>query len=54
MMNTMSSRAAKTGRDLTIGSRGREQAFVRHDQGGGSLGMTAHFNAGQFAVRING
>jgi hypothetical protein len=54
MMITMLSRAAKTARDLTIGSRAREQPFVRHDQGAGHLGMTAHFNAGQFAVRSNG
>jgi hypothetical protein len=53
MMITLSSRAAKTP-DLIIRSRAREQAFVRHEQHAGSLGMTAHFNAGHFAVPSNG
>jgi len=53
MMIALSSRAAKTARDLTIGSRAREQAFVCHDQGAGSFGMPARLNAGQFVVCLN-
>jgi hypothetical protein len=56
-MITMSSRAAKTARDLTLGDRVRDQHSRVTIEGAGSLAlpeMTARLNAGQLIVCLNG